>query len=584
MQSDSPTGAQHSARWVLDGPDESIVDSISEAIGVDRLIARLIARRGVVTPDEARKYYRSELADLSSPDLMKDMPAAVDRIVHALKNGEKICIYGDYDVDGVTSVAIMLTFLKRVSSSVTYYIPARAKEGYGLNIDAVTAIAEGGSSLITAVDCGISSVEEVAHAKRLGVDMIVVDHHQVSGELPEAVAVLNPHRPDCQFPFKDLAAVGVAFFLLLGLRKRLRETGVFTTMTQPNLRECLDLVVLGTVADVVPLLGDNRILVKHGLKELSKTKRPGLIALKEVAGATSGVITARTVGFGLAPRLNAAGRLEDAKFAVELVSTGDMDYARNLAEELNWQNARRQKIEEEIYNDVDAALARDPAIASRSTIVMASESWHPGVIGIVASRIARRFYRPTILICVSGDRGRGSGRSIDGFHMFKGIEQCGTLVAEFGGHRAAAGLTIEKKNIPGFIERFEEIARASMTTESYVPRLELDAEIDPGTVNEDLLYCLEKLEPHGTCNPAPMFLGSRVKVLRTKLVGQGHHLKLLLQSGGRSFDAICFGLEPKIHLAQNMIDIAFSPEFNDWMGQRSIQFRVQDLRQSENQV
>jgi single-stranded-DNA-specific exonuclease len=578
MPNGKGTQGHAEARWVLAKTDPAIIQVLSDALGVDHLLGQIIAQRGINNPEDAKKFYRSDLSDLNSPELMKGMAEAVDRLVSALRRHEKICVYGDYDVDGITSVSLLLGFLRKIGADVTYYIPARDREGYGLNKEAISTISGSGCSLIVAVDCGISANEEIAHAGTLGVDVIVVDHHQVPEELPRAAAILNPHRTDCGFPFKDLAAVGVSFFLLLGLRKKLRELGILTNASQPNLRESLDLVVLGTVADVVPLLGDNRILVKHGLKELTRTKRPGLIALKEVSGIGASPVTARMVGFGLAPRLNAAGRLEDARYGVELLITADTEHAKGLAEELNWQNARRQKIEEEIFNDVNTAIQGDASISSRKSIVMSSDAWHPGVIGIVASRIARRYYRPTILISLQGERGRGSGRSIDGFHIFQGLSSCSDLIVEFGGHKSAAGLTIEARNVPDFIERFEEVAAGRLTPEHFIPKLELDAQIDAETVDEDFLANMEKLEPHGMCNPQPIFLGNGLRVARVKLVGQGQHLKMSLVAGRKTFDAICFGLESKHEEARNLIDIAFCPEFNEWMGNRSIQFRVQDFR------
>jgi single-stranded-DNA-specific exonuclease len=569
------------SNWVMARQDPAVVEALAASLGVESLIARIISQRGIQTPEEARRYYRSELTDLSDPLQMRDMGAAVDRIVAGIRGGEKICVYGDYDVDGITSVALLLGFLRRVGAAATYYIPARNREGYGLNREAVATICGNGCTLMIAVDCGISACDEIAYAGTLGMDVIVVDHHQVPPVLPPAAAILNPHRPDCGFPFKDLAAVGVSFFLLLGLRKALRDLGILTNASQPNLRESLDLVVLGTIADVVPLLGDNRILVKHGLKELAKTKRPGLVALKEVSGIDSQQITTRMVGFGLAPRLNAAGRLEDARYGVELLITPDPEHARMLAEELNWQNARRQKIEEEILNGVNAALQKDPEIPRRNSIVMWSEDWHPGVIGIVASRIARKYCRPTILIALSGGRGHGSGRSIGGFHIFQGLSKCSDTIVEFGGHKAAAGLTIEVSRLEDFAVCFEKVAAESLKTEDFVPRLELDAEIDAGGIDEGFIASMEKLEPHGMCNPQPLFLGSGLRVLKSRIVGQGHHLKMSLQAGGRTFDAISFGLEAKQPMARGSIDIAFFPEYNEWMGGRTIQFRVQDIRPAE---
>jgi single-stranded-DNA-specific exonuclease len=574
------TAQPHEARWVLAKLDPAHVETVREALGTDALVAKLLVNRGVTSAEDARRFYRADLSDLSDAGLVRDMPAAVERVVSAVSRREKICIYGDYDVDGVTSVALLLGFLRRLGADVTYYIPARDREGYGLNREAVGTIADSGTTLLVTVDCGISAAEEVAYARGRGMDVIVVDHHQVPARLPEAVALLNPQRADCAFPFKDLAAVGVTFFFLVALRKRLRELGTFDAHTQPNLREHLDLVVLGTVADVVPLLGDNRILAKHGLKELSRTRRPGLVQLKEVSGVRSGQgVSARTVGFMLAPRLNAAGRLEDARFGVELLVTNDPDTARDLAEKLNWQNARRQKIEEDILGDVNAAIGRDPGVAGRHSIVMASESWHPGVIGIVASRLARRFCRPVVLIALKGGKGRGSARSIEGFHMFQGLSQCAEFISEFGGHRSAAGLTLDASDVDRFAGKFEEVVAHTMMPDAHIPRVDLDVEIDAGTVDAGFLSSIERLEPHGSCNPPPLFLASRLRVARSRVVGQGH-LKLSLVAGGRTFDAICFGLESKGHLATDYVDIAFSPEYNDWNNTRSIQFRVQDLRQS----
>jgi single-stranded-DNA-specific exonuclease len=539
----------------------------------------VLAGRGLGEPGAAEAFLAARLQDLPDPFAMRGMEPAVERIVRAVEGGERLACYGDYDVDGVTSTALLTGFLRAAGADVVTYTPHRLVEGYGLNREAVAKLAAQGVRLLVTLDCGITSVDEVRAATALGVETVVVDHHTVPVELPAAAAILNPHQPGCGYPSKDLAAVGVTFALAMALRKRLRERGRFgEARPEPNLKDALDLVALGTIADVVPLVGANRILVRSGLEVLATSRRPGVRALKRVAGIADGTpIAAGQVGFRLAPRINAAGRLDDAGRGVRLLLTRDADEARALAEELDRENQARQEIERRILDEALADAAARVEAGARG-LVLARDGWHAGVVGIVASRVVERFHRPAVLVAMEDGTGKGSGRSIEGFHLYDALASCAEHLARFGGHKHAAGLTIERPRLGAFRAAFEARAAATLGDEDLVPRCRIDGWVRDADVTERAAEALAKLGPYGAGHPEPVF-ALKGAAARARTVGAaGAHLKLAL---GAKLDAIGFGMGDRLPLCgAGPIDAAFTVGFDEWDGTRRLQLKLRDVRKS----
>ncbi|HET7754218.1 MAG TPA: single-stranded-DNA-specific exonuclease RecJ [Anaeromyxobacteraceae bacterium] len=566
-------------RWVEVACDEGAVARLASTLDLHPLAARVLASRGFVDPAEAERFLSARLTDLPDPFSMRGMDAAVGRLALALTRGETIALYGDYDVDGVTSTSLLAHVLRACGAAPITYVPHRLVEGYGLNAAAVEKLAARGVNLLVTLDCGITSVEEVRVAAALGLDTIVVDHHTVPVTLPAATAILNPHQVGCAYPFKHLAAVGVTFCLAMALRKRLREAGWFgAERPEPNLKEALDLVALGTVADVVPLVGANRVLVRAGLEQLARTRRPGLGALKGVAGVPHGTaITAGQVGFRLGPRINAAGRLDDAGRGVRLLLTADRTEAEQLARALDDENRARQEIERRILAEALSDAAERVKAGARG-LVLSREGWHPGVVGIVASRVVERFHRPAVLVGVADGVGKGSGRSIEGFHLYDAIASCSEHVSRFGGHRHAAGVTIDPSAVAPFRAAFERYAGERLGEEDLVPRCRIEGRL-PGVADaERLATDLERLAPFGAGHAEPVFAW-RGKAARARTVGgDGAHLKLDLSPG---LGAIGFGLGNRAAECGGEIDAAVSLGFDDWNGMRRVQLRIRDLRAAE---
>jgi len=564
--------------WTIREPDRDVVVRLSRDLSLDALLARLLANRGVTDGIDGRRFLGATLADLRDPLLLRGMDAAVERLCAALRNGEQVCVYGDYDVDGVTGTALLVSFFREVGFTCRYHIPKRLSDGYGLSEDGIRAVAERGARVIVTVDCGIGSVAEADLCASLGVDLIITDHHSPGPELPRALAVINPRQPGCSYPFKSLAGVGVAFNLLIALRGRLREQGCFTAGPEPNLRQYLDLVALGTIADVVPLVEENRIFVTYGLKEMSATSRVGVTALKDVAGV-AGRVGCGAVGFRLAPRLNAAGRLEDASLGVELLLTGDRSRAATLAAELDRSNGERQALERSILDEATAMVRANPAMASKRSIVLASDAWHPGVVGIVASRLVDRFHRPTILIALQDGTGRGSGRSVPELHLLDALSACGEHLEKFGGHRQAAGLSIDEETLQAFVERFEDVCVGLLGPDDLKPVVAADAELTADEVTPALVDLIEALEPFGMGNPAPLFLLRGATICGRRVAG-GHHLQLRLDLGGRQVDAVGFNLAARDGAPGERVDILFTAGWNSWNGRRKFQLTLKDLKRS----
>jgi len=562
-------------RWIEAQVDAARADGLAQALGLHPLAGRVLASRGLAEPADALAFLAAPLSDLPDPHAMKGMGAAVARIVRAVEGGESIALYGDYDVDGVTSTALLAGFLRACGAVVVTYVPHRLVEGYGLNVAAVEKLAAEGAGLLVSLDCGITAALEVRAAAALGLDTVVVDHHTVPVDLPAAVAILNPHQPGCGYPSKDLAAVGVTFALAMALRKALRERGRFgAARPEPNLKDALDLVALGTVADVVPLVGANRILVRWGLEVLARSRRPGVRALKRVAGVAEGAeVTAGQVGFRLAPRINAAGRLDDAGRGVRLLLETDAERADALARELDGENQARQEIERTILDEAlhDAAVRVG---AGARGLVLARDGWHAGVVGIVASRIVERFHRPAVLVALGEAEGKGSGRSIEGFHLHDALQACAAHLVRFGGHRHAAGVTIGRDRVGAFREAFEAHALAHVRDEDLVPRCRIEGWVEERDVSERAALDLARLGPYGAGHPEPVF-ALRGAAARARTVGVGGaHLKLAL---GR-LDAIGFGMGDRLGLCAGAVEAAFTVGLDEWDGVRRLQLKLRDVR------
>jgi single-stranded-DNA-specific exonuclease len=562
-------------RWNIK-PCNSNDTFISESL--NPLLIQILAARGYRSDDEIKAFLKPLLSEMLDPHLLLGMSSAVKRLMTAHARQESVCIYGDYDVDGISGTALLVSFLRTAGFRCNYFIPNRFDDGYGLNKESIETIIGNGATLIISVDCGITAVDEAKVCRAHGVDLIVVDHHAPKDKLPQVCAILNPLQPDCTYPFKSLAGVGVAFNLLVALRSALRDAGLFADRPVPDLRQWLDLVALGTIADVVPLTGQNRIYAFHGLKQLSISPKPGIAALKQVAGITD-TVSCGQVGFRMAPRLNAAGRMESAVPGVDLLLSTDLEESRIIAADLDAANAERQAIERRIFDEADAMVQASGRSSERHSIVLASREWHQGIVGIVASRIVERYHRPTILIALNQEgTGKGSGRSIPGFHILDALNSCSQHLERFGGHRYAAGISLNADNVAAFAELFEDVATRSLSAADLMPSLEIDAEIPAKYVTHELVSELKRLEPFGAGNPEPVLMMRTLTVLERRVVGE-NHVRLRLMKDTIAFTAIAFRMAGRE--VPDRIDIAFFPEINEWKGSSSVQLRIKDLRPAE---
>ncbi|GAC1471152.1 MAG: single-stranded-DNA-specific exonuclease RecJ [Desulfuromonadaceae bacterium] len=565
-------------KWVVKAVVAAKTEDLSRFLGVCPITARVLVGRGIDTVEEGLQFLSPVLSAMPDPFLLKGMQAAVERLLRARSSGETVCVYGDYDVDGITGTALLVSFLRRVGLICSYFIPNRFDDGYGLNKEALQRIIDAGTTLIMSVDCGITSLKEAAFCHQAGVDLIILDHHTPKESIPEAAAVVNPLQPGCSYPFKMLAGVGVAFNLLVALRSRMRREGMFGAGDEPDLREWLDLVALGTIADVVPLVGQNRMYAFYGLQQLEKPLRPGIAALKKVAGIMEAV-TCGQVGFRLAPRLNAAGRMESAVPGVELLLSASSDECSVIADELDTANAERQAVERSILEQAVAMVDGGGAYPACKSIVLASRDWHQGVIGIVASRLVERYHRPTILIAIDEQgSAKGSGRSIPGFHLLEALNACAGHLERFGGHRYAAGVALKAGGIDGFAAAFETAAGQILGDCELVPLLDIDADVYPAEVDLALANELYRMEPFGAGNPEPTLMMRGVTVAECRVVGDGH-LKLRLSAGGQVFNAIAF--RQAECPTDGILDIAFSPEINRWNNSTTLQLRIKAIRRAE---
>ena len=560
-------------------PAAALVDQLARDLDVQKLTAQALLLRGVMTAEQGGEFLRAKLSTLPDPDLLPDMAIACTRLGQALEQGEKIAIHGDYDVDGITGCTLLVETLRALGGNVEYHIPLRLKDGYGLSADALCQAKEDGCALIVSVDCGVSALAEAELAAELGLELIITDHHQPPDELPICLALVNPHLPKNKFPWKELSGVGVAFFLLIGLRRQLRENNYFVDREEPDLRQGLDLVALGTIADIVPLGGVNRILVRSGLQLLESGVRPGITALKRVADVKK--VSSGVVGFRLAPRLNAAGRLEDAALGVKLLLGEELQDIDPLAELLDGFNRQRQKIEQKTLAEA-IALVEEQNRPERYSIVLASENWHSGVIGIVASRLVERYHRPTILIALEGGQGKGSARSISGFNLYQALKESADPLAGFGGHAMAAGLSITEENLESFMIAFEQVAASRLTTDDLVPVAYHDGEVSLSSFSLPLLRELETLNPYGAGNPQPAFVSRNCRVYFPRILGE-KHLKFDVDQDGCRVGCIAFGQAEQFDQLNGEIDLLYRPGINQWRGQESVQLQVVDIRTSDNE-
>ena len=534
--------------------------------GFSPMVSMILSARGIQNAGQAQAYLVGEDA-LHDPYLMTDMDRAAGRVAQALDRGEKIAVFGDYDVDGITSTCLLTDFLRSLGGDCVPYIPGRLEEGYGLNPIALRQLAGEGVKLIVTVDCGITAMEEAQLCKELGMELVITDHHECKDQLPDAVAVVDPHRPDGGYPHKNLSGVGVAFKLACALCGSQEQV----------LEQYADMVCLGTVADVMLLQGENRVFVTRGLEALRNTTRPGLRALMAQSNCDPKTLTASSVGYILAPRINAAGRMGKIEMAVELFLTKDPERASELAKGLCELNRQRQAVESEIYGQ---ALEMLPEGQNPEAIVLADESWHQGVVGIVASRIAEEFCCPTFLVCLDGDHGKASSRSYGGFNLFSALSTLSHLLESYGGHELAAGFTISRQQIPAFRQSICALAREYYREDTPRTQLDCDCVIPPEVMTLPNVASLEKLEPCGNGCPKPVLVMKNLRIERLGMVGGGKHMRLRLQSGQYGFNAIYFSANPEITTVSqgDLVDVAFHPQINEFRGERSVQMSILDIR------
>ena len=570
-------GTLPTTRWRLREGNDEIRTLLVQELGLSPLITRILESRDICNPDDARRYLSPSLQDLHNPFLMQDMNKAVDRIVRAIYRNEKMVVYGDYDADGITSVVVLLQFLRQIDPSTIYYIPDRISEGYGMNLGAVERFRSEGISLIVTVDCGISDHAAISHARDLGIDTVILDHHEISGPLPAAAAAVNPNRTDCRFPFKHLAAVGIVFNFLIALRGVLRREGFWKNDSYPNLREYLDLVALGTIGDIAPLVDENRIFVKIGLDLISEERRIGLRALKLVSGIENQLTDSGKASFALIPRINAAGRIDSASEAVELLLSGCPDRAEELARKLDGFNRKRQVMEKVIFSELLEKMGDINDTGEIGPLVFASPSWHPGVIGIVASRLVDRFGRPAILISLKDGIGKGSGRSIADFNIYEGLKRCESLLISYGGHRYAAGISIREEDIASFAFRLREILHENDPDADFTAYTTIDAQCSLTDITHELLAQIGQLAPFGSRNPEPILCIRNVSADSPTIVGN-NHLKMRIVADGVSRNSIWFSKGQFLPaLSEATLDIAFTPQINTWNGSSDIQLKMKDI-------
>ena len=566
--------------WHIISQEPEQVSDLAKALGCHRAVAAALINRGLFQSEQALAFLNPSFDQFRSPFLMKDMDKAVSRIVRAVEKKENVFVFGDYDVDGVSATALLLDFFSHLDLPVSYHIPNRLNEGYGLNPEAVEKLAlPRKTSLIITVDCGTSSHDAIHVANKLGIDVIVTDHHKVPPMLPEAHAILNPNRKDCPSCSSNLAGVGVAFNLVLALRKHLRDIQYWNTKPEPNLKNLCDLVALGTVADMVPLVDENRLFVRAGLEVMTHSPRIGLKALIRISGVSGRPLTAWDLAFRLAPRLNAAGRLGQGTSACELLTTSSHHMAAVTSEALDKKNNRRKDLEKQILDDIAQRLETSPPLVERS-LVLESHTWHEGVIGIVASRLVNQHRKPVVLISIRDGTGKGSARAPKGFNLFRAIEACSQHLEKYGGHESAAGLSLKPENISSFRHDFEAYVRNNTKAEDFAPRLFIDTEIFPQDISPELADEIERMEPFGIGNPEPLFMISQMKVISAQYVGHNHmrmRLAPVKDKTSRPVDAMLFNATFGGSPPKQFRKIACSLRWNRWQNTKKLQVLVKDF-------
>jgi single-stranded-DNA-specific exonuclease len=562
-------------RWRIEKTDQAIAGALYSSLKIHPVLCNLLAQRGISNFDEARNFFRPSLSGLLDPWLLKDMQKAVDRILQAFSSGEKILVFGDYDVDGTTSVACMYKFLKKHYEAVDFYIPHRYREGYGVSKAGIDLAIEQGFTLVISLDCGIKSTELIGYAKKAGVDFIVCDHHMPDDELPPAVAILNPKQKDCSYPFKDLCGCGVGFKLISALAE---------TMKLPAEEACeyLDLVATAIAADIVSMNGENRIMAYYGLKKANENPNAGILALCQLSGLKE-TIHINNLVFIIAPRVNAAGRMDDARKAVQLFISDSPGEALLWAEELHTDNTNRREADTNITDEALALIGAEDVLVKKFSTVLYQPHWHKGVVGIVASRLIEHYYRPTIVLTQSGDYVAGSARSVTGFNVYEAVHKCKDLLLGYGGHFYAAGMTLEPGNVEAFCKKFEEVVTASIDPDMLVPEIVIDAEISFSDITTNLYNIICQMEPFGPGNLRPTFVTRKTFDTGYSKVVKEKHLKFSLRHNGIVIPGIGFGLADKIDIIKSNkpIDIVYKLDENEWNGQKSLQMKVLDVKLSE---
>jgi single-stranded-DNA-specific exonuclease len=564
-------------RWKIIQDDVSVTAQLQKALNIHPVICKILTQRGIDDFEKAKKFFRPDLSELHDPWLMKDMDKAVSRILTAFQQKENILVFGDYDVDGTTSVASMYSFLKKFHTAIDFYIPHRYREGYGVSKAGIDFALANNFTLIISLDCGIKSVDLISYANTLGIDFIVCDHHLPDQELPPAIAILNPKQVDCNYPYKDLCGCGVGFKLMTALARSLN-------VSEDNAFEYLDLVATAIAADIVPMTGENRVLAYYGLKRANEKPNNGIKALAQLSGLVDKEIQINNLVFMIAPRVNAAGRMDDGKKAVQLFISATPEEALSYAELLHTDNTNRKEADISITEEALALIAGNVEWISRKSTVVFQNHWHKGVVGIVASRLIEHHYKPTIVLTQSGEYAAGSARSVPGFNLYEAIHACKEHLLGYGGHFAAAGMTLEVEKIDAFRDKFEEIVAATIHPDLLIPEVVIDAEINLKDIKWPFYNILSQMEPFGPENLRPVFIAKNVTDTGHSKVVKEQHLRFSISQDGVVLSGIGFGMASKMPLLQNRnpIDIVFKIDENEWNGEKTLQMRVIDCRQSES--
>lgn len=559
-------------RWNILPVRETNIDSLQESLKINRTLCNILTQRGIDDYEKAKHYFRPQLTDLHDPWLMKDMDKAVNRIILAFEQQEKILVFGDYDVDGTTSVASLYQFIHQLYSETDFYIPHRYREGYGISKMGIDFAKENGFTLIISLDCGIKSFELIRYAKTLGIDFIVCDHHLPDKELPPAVAILNAKQIDCLYPFKELCGCGVGFKLMMALSDKLG-------LPNSAYLEYLDLVATAIAADIVPITGENRVLVFYGLQKVNANPSPGIKALMQLAGVQKQMNISNLV-FVIAPRINAAGRMDDARKAVQLFIEKEDKKALAFAEMLHSDNLDRREADSCITDEAMALIAADPNAFNRKTTVVFQEHWHKGVVGIVASRLIEAYYRPTIVLTSSGDMVAGSARSVAGFNLYEAIHACREHLLGYGGHFAAAGMTLLPENVQAFSDAFEKEVSRLITDDQLIPEIIIDAAISFTEITQSFFSILTQMEPFGPENMRPVFIARKVKDTGFSKIVKEQHIRFVLKQNNITLTGIGFNMADKFHFlsSQQPMDIVFTIDENEWNGEKNLQLKMIDLR------